>query len=61
MKKERAKLKLSKESVRVLAQPELQEAVGGMGPTTTAITCGCPSIRYACTTYLSCGGGCDTA
>jgi len=56
MRKARAKLKLSKESVKVLSQPELQEAVGGVD------TDGCrPSIRFACTTALSCGGGCDTA
>ncbi len=56
MKKARAKLKLSKESVRIVSQPELQEALGG------AATDGCrPSVRVACTTALSCGGGCDTA
>ena len=57
MKNTRVKLKLSKESVRVLSQPELREAAGGAAPTNACR----PSIRFACTTALSCGGGCDTA
>ena len=53
----RVKLKLSKESVRVLSQLELREAADGAAPTNACR----PSIRFACTTALSCGGGCDTA
>jgi hypothetical protein len=61
MKKREKKLSFEKEVLRTLAQPDLRKAVGGTDPTTTWITCTVPSIREACTTYLSCGGGCDTA
>ncbi len=57
MKNTRVKLKLSKESVRVLSQLELREAADGAAPTNACR----PSIRVACTTALSCSGGCDTA
>jgi len=59
MKTNQSKLRFLKESVRVLSQPELNSAVGGI---TTAITCTCgPSIYDYCTMAISCASGCDTA
>jgi hypothetical protein len=63
-----SKLTFAKESVRVLSAPELKKAAGGTATTWITCTDACPdtcdcrpSIQFACTTYLSCGGGCDTA
>jgi len=62
MKKQRGpkKLTFTRETVRVLKRPELDQAAGGMGgPPTTWITCTMPSFPpFPCTTALSCGGTC---
>jgi len=52
MKKSEKKLKLSKEVVRELTQPELSEVAGGL---TTYVSCGgsCESQCFSCA--LDCG------
>jgi hypothetical protein len=52
-KQSKKKLSVTAETVRVLSQPELTKAAGGI---TTYMTCTCtkPSIRIACTTAAAC-------
>ena len=55
MKKTRKKLTLSRDTLRSLTTPTLDQAAGGSGACTIQVTCGCTISCLTCTCPTRCG------